>query len=229
MRPQEVDTMQFLVDAMMGILSSPTRIEIICRALGLAITTRNEPASRSLFALLYKELGLGGVWDERIIKLDEFKTQQQPARDELCRTVMAVYPKGSIQEQTSNSKPVFLGIRKEMLEFVIGEWTGRSTELQFEIFEFIREALAPGMDDVELLTAETNMVQSLIRTHLEEHPFDEPTLREWMTDLDKSNSIAKHKWNDEFLMLLQLARVRSGGVAAVRLDLQLWNAANGRP
>jgi hypothetical protein len=71
-----------------------------------------------------------------------------------------------------------------------------------------------------LLEPEKQMIFSVLRERLQcPSLFTEAVLRGWMDYLDETG--IHWVWEEELYMLLAIARVRNGGVANARYDIQL--------
>lgn len=93
------------------------------------------------------------------------------------------------------------------------------------IFRFLLEAFAPGTDEVELLPPEQEMILGIIRGRLKHTGhFTERIVRAWLTEL-KPHGSPWPSWEDEFIKLLAIARVRNDSVRNVFTDISLCNAS----
>lgn len=198
---KEADSTRFIATAAMELLAPDKNTAVLTKALRDAITARNEPASRYLFTLLRQCV------------------ESETNMEGLLRAIMEIYPSGSLQEQCSNSKPILLGLRKDMLTLIVDQWCGDPSEIQAEIFLFLRDALLPGMDEVGLLPEEKKLVEALVRRRLEDATtFTECKLRSLMTFLKRRHGTF-HADANNFFMLLAIARTRNGGLDSALLDI----------
>jgi hypothetical protein len=121
-----------------------------------------------------------------------------------------------------------MGIRGDILKRLSLRWGQNFDNFGKAIFRFLLEALAPGTDEVELLPAEREMVLGIVRERLKHTgEFREHIVRAWLTEL-KPHGSPWPSWENEFIQLLAIARIRNDSIQSVFKDIALRNKSEGK-
>jgi len=230
---------EFFIKALMDYLSPTARVEHLARILqDLVAAGEEDEAVRELVLGLRDGFGLDPSW--RVDAEAETRNLSQSAiicdrlgrREQFADCLMAAYPMGSIRQEAMRKgqepRPGFMRSRKEMLDWILSEWTGTVKVRDQGTFSFFRQAFYPGENGLPLLDPEKQMLRSAVQERLRQREcgttiFSEPTLRRLMFLLVKNNVV--HPGDEDLFRLLWKARGENGGWSVMLHDIRLLEEA----
>ena len=212
-----------LVKRLAGGLNLVQRLIILSVALNDAIATSREDYACELVHVIPQVISPDG--QPKHAGDSQYFAEVAKSDRAFCLLLMEAYPKGSIRGKTSRSsgEPSLMGIRGDILKQLSLRWGQNFDDFGKAIFRFLLESLAPGTDEVELLPPEREMVLGIVRERLKHAgDFSECVLRAWLTELEPDD-FPWRSWEDEFVQLLAIARVRNDSIQNVFIDVMLRN------
>ncbi len=214
-----------LVKRLAGGLTSSERLLVLSGALREAIVKSQEDYARELVRAIPELIKPDG--NPKHAGDREYFDEVERIDREFCFALMYAYPKGSIRRKDpqDTEKPSLMGIRGDILKRLSFKWGQNFDDFGKAIFRFLWEAIMPGRDHVELLSAEKEMVLGILRERLKHTgDFNERVTRAWLTELREylQKDSPASLWGYELAHLLAIARVRNDS-RNLFVDIELRN------